>query len=121
MPLLAFVSVTHFVLAVSIVRKFSMIWVSCLRSTVPPNRAIDRTDPKMQSGTIKIEPRIIKMPWAVPPRTMVMIPMMMQATATGQTMNHAPQPRNGMSETTSVTPSSDQLTTARVFVPLREG
>jgi hypothetical protein len=36
-------------------------------------------------------------------------------------MNHAPQPRNGMSETTNVIPSSTQLTTARVPVPLREG
>ena len=75
----------------------------------------------MQSGTIKTAPKIIKIPCAVRPREMTMMPMMMQAMATGHTMNHVPQPRIGMSETRNVAPRRIQLTNARVRIPLRGG
>src|SRR5438067_13514544 len=61
-----------------------------------------------------------KPPLAGAPRATITIPMTMAAIATGQTKTHAPQPTNGMNETTSVIPMRIQLTNARIFV-LRAG
>jgi len=70
----------------------------------------------MEIGTSKIAPRMMRAPLAAAPRTTMTIPMTIAAMATGQTRTHAPQPRKGMNEITSVIPMRTQLITARILV-----